>query len=193
MRRFSVLFILLVCCFLCPACRGGDGEVSVKAGGRALAAKQPVDEQPANEQPTNEQPAKTADKNIEKAKPVVWRTDLSLALAEGRRAGRPLLIDAWAPWCAVSLDLKKRTLVDSQVLEALGSFIPVSLDMDAEENEAVWERYQIRGLPWIAVVRPDGTVVPESILTDFEDAEHFRARLRRALDVMEESGDDQSP
>ncbi|MBM4373141.1 MAG: thioredoxin family protein, partial [Deltaproteobacteria bacterium] len=110
---------------------------------------------------------------------VEWLATLPEGFERAKASGRPVLVDAWATWCKACMDLKEKTLSDPTVIEVLRGFECVSPDMDAEANEAVWETYGIKGLPWVAVFRPDGTLVEESLLTDFEAAEPFRARLLR--------------
>jgi len=110
---------------------------------------------------------------------VTWVKDLDEGFRIGREAGKPILVDAWATWCAACLDLKEKTLAVPEVAAELQEFVPVALDMDAEKNEGVWDTYQIKGLPWVAVFTPDGELVEESLLFDFEPAEKFLPRLER--------------
>ncbi len=110
---------------------------------------------------------------------VEWVTSLDEGLRLAKETGKPVLVDAWATWCAACLDLKKKTLVDPAVASKLQEFIPVALDMDAEENEAVWDTYEIKGLPWVAVFTPAGDLLKESVLVDFEAADKFLPRLEK--------------
>ena len=108
-----------------------------------------------------------------------WLTSLEEGVKVSKETGKPMLVDAWATWCAACLDLKKDTLVDPAVAAKLQEFVPVALDMDADENEEVWDTYDIKGLPWVAVFSPDGELVKESLLFDFEPAEEFLPRLEK--------------
>ena len=123
--------------------------------------------------PVQREEEKAAEVGIE------WVTDLSEGFRQARETGKPVLVDAWATWCAACLDLKKKTLVDPAVAAKLQEFIPVALDMDAEHNEEVWDTYDIKGLPWVAVFTPEGELVKESLLVDFEAADKFLPRLER--------------
>jgi len=108
---------------------------------------------------------------------VEWVTSLDEGLRLARESGKPVLVDAWATWCTACLDLKKKTLVDPAVAAKLQEFVPVALDMDAEENEELWDTYDIKGLPWVAVFTPEGKLVKESLLFDFEAPKKFLPRL----------------
>ncbi len=110
---------------------------------------------------------------------VEWVTSLDEGFRLAKETGKPMLVDAWATWCAACLDLKKKTLVTPKVAAKLQEFIPVALDMDAEENEEVWDTYDIKGLPWVAVFTPDGELVEESLLFDFEAEDKFLPRLEK--------------
>ena len=110
---------------------------------------------------------------------VQWVTSLDEGFKLAKESGKPMIVDAWATWCTACLDLKDKTLVDPAVAAKLQEFIPVALDMDAEENEEVWDTYKIKGLPWVAVFTPDGELVEESLLFDFEPVEKFLPRLEK--------------
>ncbi len=110
---------------------------------------------------------------------VEWITSLEEGFKVSKETGKPMLVDAWATYCASCLDLKKKTLVDPAVAAKLQEFVPVALDMAAEENDEVWNTYDIKGLPWVAVFAPDGELVKESLLFDFEAPEKFLPRLEK--------------
>ena len=123
--------------------------------------------------PVQKEEEKAAEVGIE------WVTSLDEGFRVGKETGKPILVDAWATWCAACLDLKKKTLVVPEVAARLQDFVPVALDMDAEENEEVWDTYDIKGLPWVAIFTPEGKLVEESLLFDFEAAEQFLPRLNK--------------
>ncbi|MBM4355191.1 MAG: hypothetical protein FJ109_15645, partial [Deltaproteobacteria bacterium] len=111
-----------------------------------------------------------------------WLTDLNEGFARSAQEGKPLLVDAWAVWCTSCLDLKRTTFPDAQVTEALSGYVAVELDMDAPENQVVWDRYAVKGLPWVARFEPGEEVRPTWVLSGFEDPEPFARRLIQGAD-----------
>ncbi len=108
-----------------------------------------------------------------------WMTDLSAAKALAKAEGKPMLVDAWARWCASCLELGKITFKDEAVLERLDAFVLVKVDMDDEANEALWEDYEIPGLPWVGFFDARGELQPKQTLNAYETPEAFLARIDR--------------
>jgi len=114
-----------------------------------------------------------------------WVTSLDEGFKQSAATGKPALVDAWAVWCTSCVKMKKETFKDPVVRNALEAYVPVALDMDAPENEQVWDRYRIRGLPWIAVFEPGKTDAPRWVLSDAEGADAFARRLGGAVEKEE--------
>ncbi len=94
-------------------------------------------------------------------KPVAppWRKSEPAGLAEARQAGAPALLDFWADWCAACKELDRTFFVREDVREALaaGRWVPIKVDLtkDTEDNEGLYEKYGIVGLPTF-VLEPAG-------------------------------------
>lgn len=110
-----------------------------------------------------------------------WLTRFPEARAEAARQGKPLVVDGWARWCAACLELGKITFRDEAVQARFEGFVRVKLDMDAPENQKLWDEYGIQGLPWVAFFGPDGQLRKEHTLGGFEEPPEFAARLDRVL------------
>ena len=106
-----------------------------------------------------------------------WLTDLKEGFRVAKEQGRPLLVDGWAVWCTSCLELKSRTFKDPKVTGILDEWVKVEVDMDAEENQWVWDAYDIRGLPWVVRFEPGETEKPTWMLAGFEPADRFATRL----------------
>ncbi len=106
-----------------------------------------------------------------------WLTDLREGFRLSEEQGRPLLVDGWAVWCTSCIELKNETFKDPKVTAILEEWVKVEVDMDAEENQWVWDAYGIRGLPWVVRFEPGESEKPSWMLAGFEPADTFAARL----------------
>ncbi len=92
---------------------------------------------------------------------VVWRTDLSAALAEARSTNKRVLVDFYATWCPPCIAMKHEVWPNPDVArEVAAGYIPVVVDADHDNGLA--NRYQVDGLPAILVLDADGRVVKRS-------------------------------
>lgn len=111
---------------------------------------------------------------------VQWLHSFDEGLARSAQEGKLMLVDGGAVWCTSCERLKKETLPDPLVVAQLQNFVPVALDMDLPENQPLWDRYDIKGLPWVAVFAP-GAQEPAWVIQDFEAGPEFAGRLERGL------------
>jgi thiol-disulfide isomerase/thioredoxin len=80
--------------------------------------------------------------------------DYPRALAEAKRTGRPLFVDAWAPWCHSCLSLRAHVLTDPVLSPLADSFVWLSVDTERDVNAAWVTRYPHAALPTLWVVDP---------------------------------------
>jgi hypothetical protein len=112
---------------------------------------------------------------------VVWGSDISRGVLDARKNGKPVLVFGSAVWCAESLQLMKGPFRTPIMRLVFHRFQLVSLDMDAKENEAVWEQFSIRGLPWLAILDSDGVLVAEVSIASMPKGPGFDEALANTL------------
>jgi thiol:disulfide interchange protein len=86
-----------------------------------------------------------------------WNPSLAAGLAEARRDGKPLLVDAWATWCKNCLVMDRTTLADPSVTAALANYVKVKFqaeDLEAPPAKEVLDRFDAIGLPAYAILKP---------------------------------------
>ena len=99
------------------------------------------------------------------------------AIERARKAHRPIVIDFWAEWCVACLRLKRETLQDPAVIEALRSVELVYVDLDKFPD--LGGAFEVAAIPDVIFADTEGRIVDR--LQTFEAPEAFVARIRRVL------------
>lgn len=107
----------------------------------------------------------------------------SEALERAKAAGKPLVVDFWAPWCGPCLKLKRETLESPELAGLLARFEVIAVNLD--ETPELGKFYRVSSIPYVLFVDSKGTVVDR--LLGFEPPVQFRVRLEKALPRGEES------
>ncbi|CAM4402204.1 thioredoxin fold domain-containing protein [Corallococcus exiguus] len=106
-------------------------------------------------------------------------------LAAAKKEGRPVLIDFFADWCAACKELDRLTYPSSEVItQAEGSrFLTIKIDATNSEDrlDALMEQLGVEGLPTVAFVNPDGTVLTKPRVTGFLEPVPFAAEMQKVL------------
>jgi len=109
---------------------------------------------------------------------ITWRSDARAAEREAGKLKRPLLVFFSAEWCMPCKEMLAKSFADPAVADAIARrFVPLLVDMtnDDEAAHAVAERYRVRAMPTLLVVRGgDERLRQESYLA--------AAELKAALD-----------
>jgi thiol:disulfide interchange protein DsbD len=114
---------------------------------------------------------------------VAWQTDEAAAVERARAEGKPLIVDFTADWCAACKELEHITYVDPRVVAAAAGFVTVKIDSTRADDPNVKEllaRYDVKGLPTVVFVLPDGTTMDDLTVTGFVGADDFLARMQEA-------------
>jgi thioredoxin-like negative regulator of GroEL len=99
------------------------------------------------------------------------------AVARATKAGKPLLVDFWAPWCAPCVKLKRETLESPYLATLLEKFQVIAVNLD--ETPSLGKFYGVSSIPYVLFVDSKGKVADR--LMGFELPAVFELRLRKAL------------
>ncbi len=80
-----------------------------------------------------------------------WLNDLAAGREKARSENKPLLVDAWAEWCAACRELDEKTFSRPEVQAALRDYVLVKLDFTrkSEVNERLKKELGIIGMPTV--------------------------------------------
>lgn len=80
--------------------------------------------------------------------------DYPRALAEAKKANKPLFVDAWAPWCHSCQSLRTYVLTDPSLAPLKNDFVWLSVDTEKDVNASWVEKYPHAALPTLWIVDP---------------------------------------
>jgi len=78
--------------------------------------------------------------------------DYPRALAAAKSSGKPLFIDAWAPWCHTCLSMKSYVFTSEQLRPLSDRFVWLAIDTEKPGNATFVERYPMQFWPTLWVV-----------------------------------------
>jgi thiol-disulfide isomerase/thioredoxin/YHS domain-containing protein len=91
-----------------------------------------------------------------------WMKNFNEAEAVARKAGVPLVIHFWAPWCGPCRNMEAEVLSSQNVRALLGNGI-IGVKVNSDENRSLVSRFGITALPADVFVSPDGQVLSRSV------------------------------
>ncbi|HET9156032.1 MAG TPA: thioredoxin family protein, partial [Myxococcaceae bacterium] len=80
--------------------------------------------------------------------------DFSGALARARAEGKPLFVDAWAPWCHSCVSMKTYVFPDGVLSPVADRFVWLEIDTEKPANRAFVEQFPTDALPTLMVIDP---------------------------------------
>jgi thiol:disulfide interchange protein DsbD len=109
--------------------------------------------------------------------------DLDAQVAAAAAAGKPVMLDFYADWCASCKEMEKYTFTDAAVRAALANAVLLQADVTAndDEDKALLARFEIFGPPTIAFFGADGVERRNFRLVGFTPAEEFHQHVTSAF------------
>jgi thioredoxin 2 len=93
-------------------------------------------------------PSAVGDNSATPAHPITV-TDATLTDALSRAGAKPVLVDAWAPWCGPCRMIAP--VMDQLAAESAGRYVVAKLNVD--ENPATATRFRIDGIPALLIFK----------------------------------------
>jgi len=97
------------------------------------------------------------DVKLNGAQSIHWVKSMDAALKEAGATKKPIMVDFYATWCGPCKVLDEDIYTDDAVIEQSRKWVSVKIDV--EKNQELASKYNVTGLPTIAFLKPDGTVI----------------------------------
>lgn len=125
-------------------------------------------------------PEGAQDSSTEVHSKLQWQVYSEQLIAEAKAAGKPVLIDFYADWCAACKELESKTFTAPEVEELAQKFVLLRFDAtdESEQLTELKKKYGIVGLPTIIFLDSSGVWRKDLTLTEFEEPAKFAQRLR---------------
>jgi thiol:disulfide interchange protein DsbD len=109
--------------------------------------------------------------------------DLEREVAAATAAGKPVMLDFYADWCASCKEMEKYTFPDPQVQALLANAVLLQADVtkNDDDDRALLNRFEIFGPPTIAFFGRDGVERKNFRLVGFAPAPRFAEHVKSAF------------
>ena len=105
--------------------------------------------------------------------------DLNRELAAAKSAGKPVMLDFYADWCAYCKTMEKKVFPDPQVVAALENVVMLQADITVQDDadKALASHLKMTAPPALYFWDKDGTALNASTLTGSVTADELAAHL----------------
>jgi thiol:disulfide interchange protein DsbD len=113
-----------------------------------------------------------------------WQVYSAQLLSQAKENSKPVILDFYADWCIPCKELDNFTFSDERILAQSGKFMMLKADLthfQTEQTSRIREQYNIRGVPTIVFIDKNGKELESLRLVEFEEADLFLERMKRAL------------
>lgn len=118
-------------------------------------------------------------------KGVKWFHSEEEGLAYAKEHNRPVLVDAWAEWCAACKEMDATTFQDARVNQAFvdGEWVLIKLDLTEVDDSSteIMEKYEIVGLPTLTLLKPGGSIEGKRTIAAYASADKLIKEMKTFL------------
>ena len=109
--------------------------------------------------------------------------DLNREVAAASAAGKPVMLDFYADWCASCKEMEKYTFTDPAVRSALANVVLLQADVTANDDadKGLFTRFDIFGPPTIAFFDATGAESKNHRVVGYMKADKFAPHVRAAI------------
>jgi thioredoxin:protein disulfide reductase len=131
-------------------------------------------------------PARTAGQESSRASAIEWIPFSDEALNQASKQKKPVFIDFYADWCAPCKELDTHTFSTPEVVSLSREFVMLKVDLtlaDDPKTELLRKRFDVRGVPTLVFLKPDGEEVSSLRGTGFESKDVFLGKMKQILQL----------
>jgi thiol:disulfide interchange protein DsbD len=113
-----------------------------------------------------------------------WLAFSDEKLAEAVQQNKPVMIDFYADWCLPCIELDKFTFSQPEVIELSRKFYMLKVDLTRANDPVSRElknRFQIKGVPTLVFLSPQGTELNDLRVVGFLEKEQFLPIMQRVF------------
>ncbi|MFV8250767.1 thioredoxin family protein [Bdellovibrio bacteriovorus] len=113
--------------------------------------------------------------------------DLEAAKVLAAKSKKNLLVDYGAPWCPACVRLETEVFGTKAFKSVTKDFILVALNADMTVNKSFGKQYNIKAIPTVLILKPDGTELYRAL--DFAPADIYAQRIKDAKKNLQSAAD----
>jgi thiol:disulfide interchange protein DsbD len=115
---------------------------------------------------------------------VQWASYSDKSLARAAAESKPALLDFYADWCIPCKELDKLTFSQPEIIEKSLKFVMLKVDLTSSMNPdagRLKKKYQIKGVPTLVFLSPDGSEVTAQRIVGFVKKEKLLSHMEQVL------------
>ena len=109
--------------------------------------------------------------------------ELYANIAQANAEGKTVMVDLYADWCVACKEFEKYTFPSENVQEALQNTVWMQMDLtdNTPERQAVFDKFDVLGLPTILFFDNEGNELKRARVTGFMKADAFAAHVNSSV------------